>query len=124
MNLQTIEYSLENDPELLYKDNYILNRVINSDFTGVSDEVKKGYIKVIYMGFCNCCMDAPCIKLSSHRLYNEYKEKYKENKKIKNSNMVKESINYEEPWNVDYIIYDKLEYSNIELAVKNYIKRL
>jgi hypothetical protein len=110
MKLQTIEYSLEKEPDLLYKYDYILKRVINHDFTGVNDEVKKGYIKVIYMGFCDCCMSTPCIKLSSHRLYNEYKEKYK---KL-----------YKEPWNVDYIIYDNIEYTNIKLAVEKYIKTL
>jgi hypothetical protein len=100
---------LEKDPLILYKYSHILNRVINSDKTGVNEDVKKGYIKVIYMGFCDCCMEAPCIKLKYHRLYKEYKEKYNE-----------KNIDYK--WNVDYIIYDKIEYTNIELAVKRYIK--
>ena len=94
-SFKSIDKRLKKDINLIFDEN--VKEVIFKKDGELKDEVMRGYIEEIYMGFCECCYKSPCVKYG--------KERMKESKHIS-----------------DMFIYKRVKYKYIEKAVDHYRK--
>ncbi len=94
-SLKSIDKRLKKDINLIL-DKDIQDALFKEDGE-LKDEVMRGYIEEIYMGFCECCYMSPCVKYGKERL--------KESKHIS-----------------DMFIYKRVKYKYIEKAIDHYRK--
>ena len=94
-SFKSIDKRLKKDINLIFDEN--VKEVIFKKDGELKDEVMRGYIEEIYMGFCECCYKSPCVKYGKERL--------KESKHIS-----------------DMFIYKRIKYKYIEKATEHYRK--
>jgi hypothetical protein len=75
--MNTINRILLFNPTLLLTDKDIQSQLLNSEGELIN-EAKNGYIETVYMGLCQHCHIAPCIKYKDFPDYREYNKLWNE----------------------------------------------